>query len=80
MVDLELPGTDPDELLAILRTGARDLPILVMSATGDHHTRDLATGSDATGFIPKPLSEPQLQAEVAAVLGRRAAMVTSQKP
>ena len=32
-----------------------------LSATDDHHTRDLATGSGATGFIPKPISEPQLR-------------------
>ncbi|HET7518722.1 MAG TPA: response regulator, partial [Actinomycetes bacterium] len=80
LVDLELPGTDSDELLAILRSGARDLPVLVMSVTDDHQTRDLATTSGATGFIPKPISEPQLRAEVAAVLGRRAALVASQRP
>jgi CheY-like chemotaxis protein len=75
LVDLELPGADPGELLAILRTGARDLPVLVMSATDDHHTRDLATTSGATGFIPKPISEPELRREVAAVLQHRAALV-----
>ena len=75
LVDLELPGADPGELLAILRTGARDLPVLVMSATDDHHTRDLATTSGATGFVPKPISEPQLRSEVAAVLQHRAALV-----
>jgi two-component system response regulator MprA len=67
LVDLEHPG----ELLAILRTGARDLPVLVMSATDDHHTRDLATTSGATGFVPKPISEPQLRGEVAATLQHR---------
>ncbi|HEV3504930.1 MAG TPA: response regulator, partial [Actinomycetes bacterium] len=80
LVDLDLPGTDPDELLGILRTGARNLPVLVMSATDDHHTRGLTTSSGATGFIPKPISEPQLRAEVAAVLQHRAALVASQKP
>ncbi|HEX2159176.1 MAG TPA: ATPase, T2SS/T4P/T4SS family [Actinomycetes bacterium] len=79
LVDLDLPGTDPDELLGILRTGARNLPVLVMSATDDHHTRGLTTSSGATGFIPKPISEPQLRAEVAAVLQHRAALVASQK-
>jgi CheY-like chemotaxis protein len=79
LVDLELPGAGPGELLAILRTGARDLPVLVMSATDDHHTRGLTTSSGATGFIPKPISEPQLRAEVAAVLQHRAALVASQK-
>src|SRR5829696_9739571 len=58
LVDLDLPGADPGELLAILRTGARDRPFLVMSTTDDRRTRDLATTSGATGFIAKPISEP----------------------
>lgn len=75
LVDLDLPGTDPGELLAILRAGARDLPFLVMSATDDRHTRDLATTSGATGFLSKPISEPQLRSEVAAVLQQRRSLV-----
>src|SRR5215217_959531 len=71
LVDLDLPGADPGELLAILRTGARETPVLVMSADDDHHTRDRATASGATGFIPKPISEPQLRSEVTAVLQQR---------
>jgi CheY-like chemotaxis protein len=46
-----------------------------MSATDDHPTRDRATAAGATGFIPKPIIEPQLRAEVAAVLQRRPALV-----
>jgi two-component system, cell cycle response regulator DivK len=71
LVDLDLPGADPGELLAILRTGARETPVLVMSADDDHHTRDRAIASGATGFIPKPISEPQLRSEVTAVLQQR---------
>jgi two-component system, cell cycle response regulator DivK len=75
LVDLDLPGADPGELLAILRTGARDLPFLVMWTTDDRHTRDLATTSGATGFLPKPISEPQLRSEDAAVLQERRSLV-----
>jgi type IV pilus assembly protein PilB len=75
LVDLDLPGADPGELLAILRTGARDRPFLVMSTTDDRRTRDLATTSGATGFIAKPISEPQLRSEVAAVLQQRPSLV-----
>jgi len=75
LVDLDLPGADPSELLAILRTGARDTPVLFMSADDDHHTRDRAIASGATGFIPKPISQPQLRSEVTAVLQHRAALV-----
>jgi PleD family two-component response regulator len=76
LVDLDLPGADPAQLLARLRQSSADgLPVLVMSATDDHRTRDRASAAGATGFIPKPFSEPQLRAEVAAVLQRRPALV-----
>jgi CheY-like chemotaxis protein len=76
LVDLDLPGAEPGELLAILREAAvSDLPVMVMSASDDRHTRDRATSSGATGFIPKPISEPQLRGEVAAVLQHRAVRV-----
>jgi type IV pilus assembly protein PilB len=75
LVDLDLPGVDPVQLLAGLREAAvADLPVLVMSAGDDRHTRDRAAAAGATGFIPKPFSEPQLRAEVAAVLQRRPAL------
>jgi type IV pilus assembly protein PilB len=72
LVDLELPGVDPARLLARLRESAvGDLPVLVMSASDDRHTRDRATAAGATGFIPKPFTEAELRSEVAAVLQRR---------
>jgi CheY-like chemotaxis protein len=72
LVDLELPGVEPATLLARLRSSAvADLPVLVMSASDDRHTRDRATAAGATGFIPKPFNESELRSEVAAVLQRR---------
>ena len=76
LVDLELPGIDPARLLARLReSAAADLPVLVMSASDDRHTRDRATAAGATGFIPKPFTEAELRSEVAAVLQRRPTLV-----
>jgi DNA-binding response OmpR family regulator len=76
LVDLDLPGADPVQLLARLREAAtRELPVLVMSASDDRHTRDRAAAAGATGFIPKPFGEAQLRGEVAAVLQRRPALV-----
>jgi type IV pilus assembly protein PilB len=69
LVDLDLPGVDLVQLLARLREAAMaDLPVLVMSASDDRHTRDRAAAAGATGFIPKPFGEAQLRGEVAAVL------------
>jgi CheY-like chemotaxis protein len=76
LVDLDLPGAEPAQLLARLRQSSVDgLPVLVMSATDDHPTRDRASAAGATGFILKPFSEPELRAEVAAILQRRPALV-----
>src|SRR5829696_1025848 len=67
---LRMAGAErPDLVLVDL-----DLPVLVMSASDDRHTRDRAAAAGATGFIPKPFSEGQLRAEVAAVLQRRPAL------
>jgi two-component system response regulator AdeR len=75
LVDLDLPGADPAQLVTRLRRSAADgLPVLAMSATDDHLTRDRALAAGATGFIPKPFTEPELRAEVAAVLQRQPAL------
>jgi type IV pilus assembly protein PilB len=72
LVDLDVPGVDPTTLLnRLFEAAAHPLPVLVMSATDDRHTRDRAAAAGATGFIPKPFTEPELRAEVAAVLQRR---------
>jgi CheY-like chemotaxis protein len=78
LVDLDLPGADPTQLLARLRQSSVDgLPVPVMSATDDHPTRDRASAAGATGFIPKPFTEPELRAEVAAILQRRRSWPTT---
>jgi CheY-like chemotaxis protein len=76
LVDLDLPGIDATELLTAVRaTATYDLPVLVMSATDDRHTRDRAMAAGATGFVPKPFTDAELRAEVASVLPRRRTLV-----
>jgi two-component system KDP operon response regulator KdpE len=68
LVDLDLPGANPTQLLARLRQSSVDgLP----SWSCRPPTRDRASAAGATGFIPKPFTEPELRAEVAAILQRR---------
>jgi type IV pilus assembly protein PilB len=76
LVDLDLPGVDATKLLTTLRTAAaRDLPVLVMSATDNRHSRDRAVAAGATGFVAKPFGEAELRTEVATVLRHRSALV-----
>jgi type IV pilus assembly protein PilB len=76
LVDLDLPGIEATQLITTMRsTAARDLPVLVMSAIDDRHTRDRALAAGATGFVPKPFTEAALRGEVAALLQRRPALV-----
>jgi len=76
LIDLDLPGIDATELLTALRaTATYDLPILVMSATDDRHTRNRAMAAGATGFVPKPFTDSELRTEVATILQRRPTLV-----
>jgi type IV pilus assembly protein PilB len=76
LIDLDLPGIDATELLTAVRaTATYDLPILVMSATDDRHTRNRAMAAGATGFVPKPFTDAELRTEVATILQRRPTLV-----
>jgi DNA-binding NarL/FixJ family response regulator len=53
VLDLALPGCDGFDLLANLRRDWPDIPVLVLSATYDRATVELALDLGAMGFIPK---------------------------
>src|SRR5256886_6289915 len=53
VLDLSLPGCDGFDLLADLRRDWPDIPVLVLSATYDRATVELALDLGAMGFIPK---------------------------
>src|SRR5437764_14514187 len=53
VLDLSLPGCDGFDLLADLRRDWPDIPVLVLSATYDRATVELALGLGAMGYIPK---------------------------
>ncbi len=53
VLDLTLPGCDGFDLLADLRRDWPDIPVLVLSATYDKATVELALDLGAMGFIPK---------------------------
>jgi DNA-binding NarL/FixJ family response regulator len=53
LLDLTLPKTHGLELLAALRSGSPDVPVVVLSATEDRETVLRAINDGAMGFIPK---------------------------
>jgi DNA-binding NarL/FixJ family response regulator len=53
VLDLALPGCDGFDLLADLRRDWPDIPVLVLSATYDRATVEMALDLGAMGFIPK---------------------------
>jgi DNA-binding NarL/FixJ family response regulator len=53
VLDLVLPGCDRFDLLADLRRDWPDIPVLVLSATSDRATVELALDLGTMGFIPK---------------------------
>jgi DNA-binding NarL/FixJ family response regulator len=53
VLDLALPGCNGFDLLADLRRDWPDIPVLVLSATYDRATVELALDLGAMGFIPK---------------------------
>jgi DNA-binding NarL/FixJ family response regulator len=53
VLDLTLPGCDGFDLLADLRRDWPDIPVLVLSATYDRATVEVALDLGAMGFIPK---------------------------
>lgn len=56
LLDLMLPGVNGFDLLAELRSGYPDLPIVVLSGAEDAVTMRAALDRGATGFIPKSAS------------------------
>ena len=53
VLDLALPGCDGFDLLTDLRRDWPDIPVLVLSATYDKATVEMALDLGAMGFIPK---------------------------
>lgn len=56
LLDLKLPGVDGLDLLAELRGGYPEIPIVVLSGLEDAATMRAALNRGATGFIPKSSS------------------------
>ncbi|HET6837818.1 MAG TPA: response regulator, partial [Gemmatimonadales bacterium] len=65
LLDLIMPVLDGRETAAALQARDPDLPILVMSGTGDDDALRGFGGTRVAGFVPKPFAPDQLAQAVA---------------
>lgn len=72
ILDIMLPGIEGIEVLRLLRTEGREVPVLVLSARGSEADRLRGFRHGADDYVVKPFSLPELLARVAAMLRRHA--------
>lgn len=70
ILDLGLPDVDGMEVLAALRSSARGLPALILTARDSVEDRVHGLDSGADDYIVKPFNLPELEARLRAVLRR----------
>jgi DNA-binding NtrC family response regulator len=71
LLDLRMPGLDGIETLRNLRSTAPRLPILMLTAYGDHSAAIQASGYGADDFISRPISNDELVVRVAHAVEHR---------
>lgn len=70
LLDLGLPGCDGLQILAELRAAGCSVPILIVTARDDLHSRLGGLDGGADDYIVKPFDMAELQARMRAVLRR----------
>ena len=60
ILDLRMPGMDGFELLEKLPSGARDVPVIVVSAFDDRKSRERARSMGARAYFRKPVDDQAL--------------------
>ncbi len=70
LLDIMLPKRSGLEVLQIMRSEPllADIPVLILTARGQSHDRELALDLGADGFITKPFDNDELIAEVSRLL------------
>lgn len=81
VLDVMLPRLSGFEVLRAVRAGgARDLPILMLTARGQERDRDLAMSLGASGYMTKPFSNAELVDRLRALLGGAGARARAPRP
>ena len=71
VLDLMMPGEDGLSVCRRLRAAKEDLPIIMLTATGDDVDRIVGLEMGADDYLPKPFNPRELVARIHAVLRRR---------
>ena len=73
LMDKRLPGLDGYEAIGRLRelAGGKELPVLVVTASGFADEKDLALAAGANGYVAKPVRRELLLAEIGRIAGIR---------
>ena len=79
LLDLLLPGTDSLELMKAVQKRA-DVPVILLSASGDDELIAAALDRGAADYLVKPFSPTELTARIRAALRRRAAATWAEPP
>lgn len=79
VLDVMLPGRSGLDILKALRADPEhaDTPVLILTARGQSHDRQMALDLRADGFISKPFANDEVVDEVRRLLGQRAARMTA---
>ena len=67
--DINMPGMDGLQLLAEIKKGWPDLPVMMVTAYGDDERRRRAAEHGAMEFISKPVDFDHLKAQLRALSG-----------
>jgi CheY-like chemotaxis protein len=73
VMDLAMPGLDGFDCTRVLKTVSmtRSIPVLALTAHGDHLPAEWATLAGCDGFLRKPALPAQLATEIELLLMRR---------
>ena len=79
VLDVMLPGRSGLDILKALRADPEhaDTPVLILTARGQSHDRQMALDLRADGFISKPFANDEVVDEVRRLLGQRAARMAA---
>ena len=70
LTDIRMPGLSGLDLLERLKLQGRNIPVIVVSAYDDDHTRQFAFELGAAAFFGKPVDDMELMDAIMQVIAR----------